>query len=262
MKEKILKISVLVIMLCLVFSNIVNALGFVATMTPSSTTVAEATEFTVKVKVSNLDVGSNGINSLTGYLKYDKQVFENISDSSIEGLNNWNPQFNADNGKITLTKNSFVKADEDVFQVTFKTLSGVTGKTGNISYQNIDASNSEDVIRATDISTTITVGTAPATPTNTTKNTNTQGPVVINPTVNKATNNTTQTPATTNTPVNSVVPTNNTVKNSTYVNTQNTTPQEDIPYTGVEDTLMYVIIVALAISLVFYIKFERINKEM
>ena len=260
MKEKILKISVLVIMLCLVFSNIVNALGFVATMTPSSTTVAEATEFTVKVKVSNLDVGTNGINSLTGYLKYDKQIFENISESSIEGLNNWAPQFNADNGKITLTKNSFVKADEDVFQITFKTLSGVNGKSGTISYQNIDASNSEDVIRATDISTTITIGTAPAQPTNTQRNTSNTGPIVINPT-NKAANNT-QTPAVTNTPVNSVLPTNNTARNSTYVNTANTTSGDDIPYTGVEDTLMYVIIVALAISLVFYIKFEKINKEM
>jgi hypothetical protein len=259
MKEKILKISVLVVMLSLVFTTIVSALGFTATMTPSSTTVAEATEFTVKISVSNLDVGSNGINSLTGYLKYDKQVFETISESSIEGLNNWAPQFNADNGKITLTKNSFVKQGEDVFQVTFKTLSGVTGKTGTISYQNIDASNSEDVIRATDISTTITVGSAPATPSNATRNTGNAAPIVINPT-NKAANNTT----TNNVVVNSVVPANNTAvpKNSTYVNTSNAVVEEDIPYTGVEDTIMYVIIVSLAISLVFYIKFEKINKEM
>lgn len=44
-----------------------SALSFTATMTPSATTVAEATEFTVTVKVSNLDVGTNGINSLKGY---------------------------------------------------------------------------------------------------------------------------------------------------------------------------------------------------
>ena len=64
--------------------------------------------------------------------------------------------------------------------------------------------------------------------------------------------------------VNNVVPANNTPapKNSTYVNTSNAVVEEDIPYTGVEDTIMYVIIVALAISLVFYIKFEKINKEM
>ena len=46
MKKKILKITTIMIMFTLVYVSIVNALSFTATITPSSTTVAESTEFT------------------------------------------------------------------------------------------------------------------------------------------------------------------------------------------------------------------------
>lgn len=249
MKKKFLKISIVVMMLVLVWSTIVNALSFTATMTPSSTTVAESTEFTIAIKVSNLDVGSNGINSLSGYLKYDTTVFEVISDSSIEGLNSWSPSFNSENGKITLTKTTFVKAEESVFQVTFKTKSGVSGKSGTISYTNIVASNSAEEISAADISTSITVGTAISNePANNTPVNNTVVPIVVtNNTVNNTANKTT----------------NNTVnKLSNVANVANSISSENIPYTGTEDTVMYVMVVVLALSLIFYIKFQRINKEL
>ena len=234
MKKKFLKISIVTMMLILVYSTIVNALSFTATMTPSSTTVAESTEFTIAIKVSNLDVGQNGINSLSGYLKYDTSIFEVISDSSIEGLNSWSPTFNSENGKITLTKTTFVKSEESVFQITFKTKSGVSGKTGTISYTNIVASNSEQEISAADISTTITVGSA---------TTNTQTIVPIVPA-----NNTTK----------------NVINNTARYNTVNSASEidDEIPYTGTEDTVMYMMVVVLALALIFYIKFQRINKEL
>ena len=79
MEKNLLKIAIITILLICVCATIVNAYSFTATMTPSNTTVAESKEFTVKVKVSNLDVGSNGINKLTGYFKYDTSVFETIA---------------------------------------------------------------------------------------------------------------------------------------------------------------------------------------
>ena len=45
------------------------------------------------------------------------------------------------------------------------------------------------------------------------------------------------------------------------MNSTNTT-KEDIPYAGAEDYIVYFIGAAVAIAIVFYIKFERINKEM
>ena len=41
-----------------------------------------------------------------------------------------------------------------------------------------------------------------------------------------------------------------------------TITNEDIPYTGTEDTVMYVLIAVLVLSMVFYIKFQRVNKEL
>lgn len=285
MERKILKISIIAILLVCVCATIVSALSFSVTMTPSSKVVPASTEFTVEIKVSNLDVGANGINTLSGNLVYDNKVFETIGESSIEGRNGWSHSFNSENnGKITLTKTSFVKTDEEVFQVTFKTKSqedlGENVK-GLIQFKGISASNSASEITASDVSVEITIGeedttsggtstnsTIEVTPTNNTtnqsnNNTNTNtsnGTIGITPTnTNK---NTTNTNVNTNT--NKITNTNtntNTNKVSPYVNSTNTT-DESIPYTGAEDYIMYFIGAIIAIAIVFYIKFERINKEM
>ena len=92
--------------------------------------------------------------------------------------------------------------------------------------------------------------------------------------VKNATNTNTNTNASTNTNKSIGISTNkaqntnkntnkntNTNKAAPYVNSTNTTG-ENIPYTGVEDTVMYLIAAIVIIAIVFYIKFERINKEM
>ena len=104
MEKKVFKVLIMIILLVIAVSTVAQAASFTATMTPSSTTVAPETEFTVTVKISNLDVGNNGINSLSGYLTYDDSVFETINESSIEGVNDWKPTFSSDNGRITLLK--------------------------------------------------------------------------------------------------------------------------------------------------------------
>lgn len=254
MKKKFLKIVIIMIMLVLTLATIVNALSFTATMETNSTTVAESTEFTVTVKVSNLEVGPNGINGLSGYLKYDKNVFETVSESSIEGINGWSCTYASDSGKITLTKTTFVKAEEAVFNVTLKTKTGINGKEGLVQFTNIMATNSETDISASDISTTIIVGTGSGNVANTSNTTSNNGIVAS---VNKTANNTANKTGNTNKSQNNAL-TNNI---SSYVNNSNTTG-EDIPYTGVEDSIIFLIAGIVILAIVFYIKIERINKEM
>lgn len=256
MKSKIVSIVVMILLIVCLVSASVDAVSFTATMTPSATTVKEATEFTITVKVSNLDVGTNGINSLKGNLKYDTNVFETISESSIEGLNSWSAKFDEASGEISLTKNTFVTSTQEVFQIIFKTKSGVSGKSGTISYTNIVASNSETSIPATDISTSITVGNET---TNNNNNTNTNSVankiVTINPSTNNTTNNTITNNAT------NTNKTNNTI--SSYVNTMtNTQSQNDIPKTGVNDTILALIFIVLVIAIAFYIKIEKLNNDL
>lgn len=274
MNRKFFKIVIIAMLLVSVCATIASALSFSVTMTPSSRVVQESTEFTVEVKVSNLDVGTNGINALSGNLIYDENVFETIGESSIEGRNGWNHSFNPENGKITLTKMSFVKQDEDVFQVTFKTKAAADMRNpkGLIQFKGITASNSASEITASDVSVEITIGdpstasgNISVTTNNTAKNTNSTQ-IGLTPTnktntstnTNKATNSATRT----NTNTNKAINTNtNTNKVASYVNKTNTT-DGDIPYAGAEDYMLYFVGAALAIAIVFYIKFERINKEM
>lgn len=258
MKSKIVSIIVMILLIVCLISVSVNAVSFTATMTPSATTVKEATEFTITVKVSNLDVGNNGINSLKGNLKYDTNVFETISESSIEGLNSWSAKFDEASGEISLTKNTFVTSTQEVFQIVFKTKSGVSGKSGTISYTNIVASNSETSIPATDISTAITIGNE--TNTNTVSNIASISNKTV--TINAATtNNTVANNAVTNNTTNTNKTANNSI--SSYVNTMtNTQTQNNIPKTGVNDTILAVLFIVIAIAVVFYIKIEKLNKEI
>ena len=287
MDRKFFKVVIIAMLLVCVYTTIASALSFSVIMEPSKRVVPASTEFTVEIKVSNLDVGTNGINTLCGNLIYDKAVFESIGESSIEGRNGWSHSFNPDNnGKITLTKMSFVKTDEEVFQVTFKTKADLPDdKKGLIQFKQISASNSASEITASDVSIEIKIGdedtsndgNVSVTPNNTannntnknTENTaeNTTGNKIgITPsnTANKNTTNTNTNKAT-NTNTNKATNTN-TNKNTNkevapYVNSTNTT-NEDIPYAGAEDYMLYFIGAVVAIAIVFYIKFERINKEM
>ena len=155
----------------------------------------------------------------------------------------------------------------DAIRAKTKSETDLKKKTsGIIKLSQVVASNSQDHITASDISTTITISTAT---TNETDNATTNSPLVLK---TNTTKNTTVKNTTTNSINNKVV--NNTVNktennvgaaiNSTTKNTTvyNTVEEDDIPYTGVEDTIVYVLFVAIAMALVFYIKFEKINKDI
>lgn len=255
------KIEVILIVFILIFSLfVINAkaaeLTFTTTMTPSSTTVSEGTEVVVTVSVSNLNVGDSGINAFTAYLSYDSDVFETLTDSSVEGLNSWSSTYTASSGQILLTKNSFVNTDEEIMQITLKVRDGVEVDTeGTVSLTGIVVSNSESEVSGDTVSTTITVGTG--TSSDNTNNTNTTGnPIIINPTTNNT--NTANEENTANTNANT-----NTENSSSYnVSNLNTnSSNDDIPYTGpVGDAFIKIILGVVLIALVIYIKIRKMDE--
>lgn len=247
MKKKFLKIVIIMAILVITYATIVNAYSFTAAMTTNSTTIPEATEFTVQVKVSNLDVGPNGMSGLSGYIKYNKDIFEAINESSIEGINGWNAQYASDSQKITLTKTTFVKTEESVFNITLKTKAGVSGKEGLVQFNNIMGTNNDSDFSTADISIKINVGNDGGNTANATSN-NTSNTIQL---INSSTNNSAK---------NNTANTNN-AAGSSFVNKTNTTG-DDIPYTGVEDTIPFLLVGIIILAIVFYIKIERINKEL
>lgn len=267
MKRKFLLIVLVITLVTVMLVDTVSASSFIATMTASKTAVSESTEFTVTVKVSNIDAGANGINSVSGIFSYDTKIFETISTSSISGLNGWQPNYFPDIGKIVLFKPTYAKNDEDVLQVTLKTKASTAGKSGVVSFKSVVASNSEADIPASDISTTITVGnvasgsdsgnsssSTPPANTNQTQQIRTSTvPITNNNTNNSTVNNNS------NSTSNIVTP--STVNQSVNVSNVNSQTESDIPYTGASDNIMRAIFVVLVIAGVSYFKYESIKEN-
>lgn len=177
MKKKKIEVFIATILIIFTCANVVSAYSFSISMRLDSATVGEGSDIVVRVNVSNLDVGTNGINSLLGYFKYDTSVFETINESCIEGLNGWTlSSYNPDNGKMVFSKTTFVKSDEDVFYITLRTKQETNGRRGTIDFINVVASNSAQDISCADINTSVLVNN------NYANNTTTTNVVYINTT--------------------------------------------------------------------------------
>ena len=240
MEKKIVKIAILVVLLMLSVTNVVNALGLTATLTPSSTNVEPDTEFIVTLKLTNMDIGtSQGFSSVEGTLSYDTSIFETIGQSSFNKLNNWNPTYDAESKKLKLTSSIATKTDTSVCQITFKTKSEIkqsAGKatTGTIKFENISASSDVADAKVSSVSTTITIGSQENVNANMSENTNS----------------------------NQITVDSNTTENEpSFINNVNTT-DDDMPNTGSEDTAFILLAAVVAIGIVFYIKYEKLNSDI
>lgn len=97
MRKKLAVIMIMLVLVAMSLATTVSASSFTATITPNRTTVDESNEVVVTIRVSNLDVGTTGINAFEGVLSYSTQIFETINADSIEGNNGWQPTYNQDN---------------------------------------------------------------------------------------------------------------------------------------------------------------------
>lgn len=244
MKKKINLVILFTILLIGLMVTSVFAFSFTASLTPSATTVAPGKELIVTLKVSNIDAGDKGLSAISGVLIYDTSAFEAVTESSIDELNGWTVTYTASTGKITAYKTSFVKEEEDVLQITMKTLAGntVSGKSGTIKLDSVVATNGDTDISAKSVSTSINISSG-----STNRPTNK---------VNNVVNNT-------NKPKNVIA--NNVVK--PVVNNVVPEPQvenevkEEIPYTGTTDIVLIGVVGAIIIAIVVYSKYKKVGKD-
>ncbi|MBR2289968.1 MAG: hypothetical protein IJ867_05085 [Clostridia bacterium] len=277
MKKKFLILSLVVLLILSLLSVVTEAYSFAPTMTAKPTRVSAGDEVLVTVRLSNMNVPENGISSFSAYLSYDTEFFETLTDSSIDGMNGWIPNYTTGTGKVSLYKRTFLKTDEDIMQITLKTKAGLAdGTQGEIKLSTIIISDGTDEIMASPISTSITIGSGTVEP-DVNPNGNTTAtpiPIETNTTPTPATNilpttNATPTPAennTTNEANNNatvLLPTNNTnTQNQNGIRVANEA-ESDIPYTGTDsNALARIIIGVIFIGLVLYIKIQRMDKEI
>ncbi|MGN1299096.1 MAG: hypothetical protein ACI4UE_03840 [Candidatus Scatovivens sp.] len=279
MRKRILHIIIIFCLVTILLIDVVSALSLSVFMTPSTTSVETSSEVIIKVKISNLDVGDNGINTFSGNLSIDTDVFEQLSAESVTGLNNWTASYSPDNGRVTLFKTTFVNSDEELFQIILKTKSNVTKNSGTVSLKNIIVSNGNDEISATEVSTSISIGTGVSIIANNTvqnkvnsltPNTNTNN---LNVSKNSSTNssgilisnnsNTSNYSNYSNTKNNNLSVNKNTNTNTIANNFNNNSTEmtnNSVPYTGTRENIRIALIILLIIAGYIYIKFEKINK--
>ena len=264
MKKKFLILSLIMMLVITLVStaSLAANYSFTASMTANNSKVTAGSEVLITVKLSNLDVGDTGINSFSAYLSYDTDMFETLTDSSIDGCNGWVANYTTGTGKVSLVRPTLLKTDEEIMQISLKTKSGLSdGTQGEIKLSTIIVSNSSDEIGTSPVSTSITIGSGTS-----------PDPVIITPTTNTVPTNTTPQPVNIVPPVNNT-PVNQPTNNSTVIfpinNTANVqTPvansaDSDMPYTGTDSgALARIIIGVIFIALVIYIKIQRMDREI
>lgn len=122
--RKALKLSImLLIAICIICSmkNVYAELNCSVDIKTTEEKLYINDEFVVEFNLSNIQ-SEQGIISLGATLEYDKESLEIVK---IEGKNGWETptdgtSYNANNGKLAITRSGFAKSDETVFTLTFK----------------------------------------------------------------------------------------------------------------------------------------------
>lgn len=166
MKKKTFINIVLLILLVVFTLNKVNAItnSFDAELEIDSTNLKPGEEITISLKVSNINMGDDGINALEGTIKYDTNVFETITQTDITSENGWSTTYNEEEenslkGKfLAVNLSAGTKEDTQILTVKFKVKDNVeeTTKT-KIDFVDITSNDGVDLVNVGTKSIQITV---------------------------------------------------------------------------------------------------------
>ena len=178
-KQKIQAILLIMVMLVTALSVTVKAdnnYSVGMALTSNSKLKAGAT-ITVSVNLTSINAG-NGIDGIEAGLEYDKNVFEEITDSSLKSSNDWVKTYAPTTQRMTFYKNTKVTKPETVATFTFKVKDTLNVNSTKITLKDIKASGGIESNGGTgDITVDNTVLTLTAETANSTTNTITSNTV-------------------------------------------------------------------------------------
>lgn len=115
----------------------------------NKTIVEEKDTVTIALKLKDINVGKEGINTFICKLKYDESFFEDVK---ISSKNNWsitynNEKDNEEYGKmVAVILTSGVTDNQEIGDITFKVKSGVTTKFSEIEFTEISTNNGTEIV--------------------------------------------------------------------------------------------------------------------
>lgn len=247
MKKIVTILGMLVIMLS-AFTQTVKAAGFNFNVSPNATTVEYGDTVTISLKVTDIDAGELGINTVECMLQYDEEMFEDIQ---IQSKNNWSITYNdrKDNenyGKfLAVLLGTGVTEDQEIGTISFKVKTNSTAKSGNITFSQVASNDGQNIIPTSDKTVTINIKEENA---NNNNNNGNKGDKADDNTIIDITDNND----------NKTTSTNKNNLNSNNVN-MSTKP---IPQTGDDLFIIVLCIVGMtAISISAFIEYRRYKKK-
>lgn len=254
MKTKInskLLVFVAIVGIIVTISTMVSAYSVGMSLSSKSKLKAGDT-VTVTVSLGNVDAG-NGIDTITGELSYDTNVFETLSTSNFIASNDWTPTYAASTNMITVLKNTKVKSSETVLTISLKVKDNISvdsttitlkdvvvsggrvsdGGTGDITVNNASVTISKDKDASSSTSNTTNTGS------NTTGNTTTSNSSTSSK--NNTTGNASK---------------NTTIKDNTV------TSKNTLPKTGIEQYGIVAIVVVAIVAIFSYVLYKKTSKEV
>lgn len=132
----------------LTFFNIVSASSFDISISPDKVTSKKGETVAVDLSLKDIEMGSNGINVIEGFIDYDKNTIDDISIKDCD----WNFTYNSDEksdlyGKFILvnqTKN--VKDDEKVLTLNIKLKDKTKLKSTKVILKDITSNDDKNLV--------------------------------------------------------------------------------------------------------------------
>ena len=299
MKKRLYIIFLIIALIFSLLTVTVNAADseFKVTLDSSDTSVEKGEEVTVTLNVSDFEENvEKGINRVSGTLEIDDKAFEEVTSESIEGLNDWKVSYDSSTGKLECTKLKTITKGQDVCEITLEAKSSTTSTSGKIELSDLTASDSDVELSADDASLNLTIGsettrrisstntnntntrlTRNISNTNTNTNTNTSDDEeddenesnssnngVSNSRVSRYNTNTNNSNTNTNEENTS---NNNSNRYNTNTNSQNISNEsdesneEEMPNTGLDDSIVKAILLISLIGIFGYIKIKSLDRK-
>ena len=253
MRKKII-INLLLIIFILSISFGVNASStdkYDIVLSANNTKVKPGDAITISLKVDNINIqsGEKGIGAYEGTLLYDSNVFEEVT---IKGNDNWDtPALNE--GRFTSVKSNgeCTNVSQEIASITLKVKENATSGSTKIQIKDFEASNGQENITTADKDITLTIEA---------KKDNSDGNNTIvddNNTV-KDDNNTIIDDNKKPEQVPSGSKDQSSNKNSSMsANENKSSSQNKLPYAGISETLVIVILIVIVGGIFSYIKYKR-----
>lgn len=147
-----------IILITCLNSNI-YASSFKITAKANTTTLKAGETVEITLTVSDIDVGDLGMNALEGYIEYDENIFEPVTQENVTGQNGWSITYNSDNGKfLGVLLASGVNETTVVGTVKLKVKSGIQSTSTTVKFVNIATNDGVNLVEETDKTVNLTIG--------------------------------------------------------------------------------------------------------